>query len=184
MHKVFISGSMRIKNLDTNVLNRINNIVNSDYQVIVGDANGVDSSIQEYLNTMHSKSVIVYCTGNKPRNNIGHWMVENIKASAKPGTRAFYTAKDIQMADDCDYGFMVWDTTSTGTLSNTIELLKRNKKSLVYINKLKKFLKIRNVVDLEYLVSYMSEIAKDKAEKKLGLKRKIESFKNVQMNLL
>ena len=29
MHKVFISGSMRIKNLDDNVLNRIDNIVNS-----------------------------------------------------------------------------------------------------------------------------------------------------------
>ena len=133
---------------------------------------------------MHSKSVIVYCAGNRPRNNIGKWVVEKITASAKPGTRAFYTAKDIQMAEDCDYGFMVWDTKSTGTLSNTIELLKREKKSLVYINKLKEFIKIRDVFDLETLVSHMSETAKNKAEEKLGLKHKIESFKNEQISLL
>ena len=47
MHKVFISGSMKIKNLDNNVLKRLNNIIDSNYQIIVGDANGVDSSIQE-----------------------------------------------------------------------------------------------------------------------------------------
>jgi len=183
MHKVFISGSMRIKNLDKNVLNRIDNIVNLDYQVIVGDASGVDSSIQEYLNAMHSKLVIVYCAGKHPRNNIGHWSVEKIKVNAAFGTRAFYTAKDVQMADDCDYGFMVWDAKSTGTLSNTIELLKRKKISLVYINKLKEFLKIKEVSDLEKLISFMSESAKDKAESKLGLTKKIETFKNEQISL-
>jgi len=184
MHKIFISGSMKIRNLDENVLSRINNILNSKYEVLVGDANGVDSSIQEYLKSMHSKSVVVYCAGDNPRNNIGHWTVEKIRVNAKSGTRAFYTAKDIQMADDCDYGFMVWDTKSTGTLSNTIELLKRKKKSLVYINKLKEFIKIQNVHDLESLISHMSEFAKNKAEEKLGLRKTISSFKNEQISLL
>lgn len=183
MHKVFISGSMRIKNLDRNVLIRIDNIVNSDYQVIVGDASGVDSSIQEYLNASHSKSVVVYCAGDRPRNNIGHWIVEKVYVNASPGTRAFYTAKDVQMANDCDYGLMVWDTKSTGTLSNTIELLKRKKISLVYINKLKEFLKVKEVSDLEKLISYMSESAKSKAESKLGLSNTIEAFKNEQVAL-
>jgi hypothetical protein len=73
MQKVFISGSMNIRHLDNNVLNRINNIVDKNFQVIVGDANGVDSSIQAYLNQRQSKSVVVYCAGDKPRNNIGHW---------------------------------------------------------------------------------------------------------------
>ncbi len=183
MHKVFISGSMKIKHLDDNVINRINNIVNSKYQVIVGDADGVDSSIQKYLRTKESKFVVVYCTGDRPRNNIGHWLVEKIYTNVRPGTRAFYTAKDIKMAEDCDYGLMVWDTKSTGTLNNAIELLKRNKTSLVYINKLKEFLKIKEVSDLEKLISYMSDSAKTKAEAKLGLKNKIESFKNMQSSL-
>ena len=183
MHKVFISGSMRIKNLDNNVLNRINNIVDSDYQVIVGDADGVDSSIQEYLKTKQSKSVVVYCSGERPRNNVGHWITEKINTNIKPGTRAFFTAKDIQMAEDCDYGFMVWDTKSTGTLSNTIELLSRNKMSLVYINKLKTFMKVKEASDLETLISHMSESAKKKAEVKLSLRDKIESFKHEQVSI-
>ncbi|MCK5538344.1 MAG: hypothetical protein KAI79_16070 [Bacteroidales bacterium] len=183
MHKVFISGSMKIKNLDDNILHRINNIVDSDYQVIVGDANGVDSSIQKYLQFKKSESVIVYCSGERPRNNIGHWITTKIKTDATRGTRAFFTAKDVQMAEDCDYGFMIWDTKSTGTLSNTIELLQRNKKSLVYINKVKEFLKIKDILDLEKLISYMSETAFIKADKKLRLKDKIESFKNQQNSL-
>lgn len=184
MHKVFISGSMKIKNLDNNVLNRLNNIIDSNYQIIVGDANGVDSSIQEYLNKKRSKSVVVYCTGSKPRNNIGHWLIEKIYTDSSPGTRAYFTAKDIKMAEDCDYGFMVWDTRSTGTLSNAIELLKRNKIALVYINKAKEFLKIKEAKDLEKLISYMSDSAFNKADAKLKLKAKVESFKHQQGALI
>lgn len=183
MHKVFISGSMRIKNLDKNVLERINNIIDSDYQVIVGDADGVDSSIQNYLKEKKSESVIVYCTGKKPRNNIGHWLTENIYSTSSPGTRAYYTAKDLKMAEDCDYGLMVWDTKSTGTLSNTIELLKHKKMSLVYINKIKEFIKIKDVSDLEKLFAYMSESSYVKADVKLKIKDKIESIKHMQESL-
>lgn len=183
MHTVFISGSMRIKNLDHNILSRINNIVDSEYQVIVGDADGVDSSIQEYLKEKHSEKVVVYCSGEKPRNNIGHWLIEKIQTNTRPGTRAFFTAKDVQMAEDCDYGFMVWDAKSTGTLSNTIELLKRKKISLIYINKEKKFLKVKEISDLEKMISYMSDFAKNKAEAKLSLKNKIDLFKNEQVSL-
>lgn len=183
MHKVFISGSMRIKNLDGNVLDRINNIISSNYQVIVGDANGVDSSIQQYLISQKTKLVLVYCSGDKPRNNIGHWNTEVTETNAPPGTRAFFTAKDVKMAEDCDYGLMVWDAKSTGTLSNTIELLKRRKVSLVYINKEKVFLKVKEVTDLEKLVSYMSDSAFEKADKKLMLRTQIEHFKHEQDSL-
>ncbi len=184
MHKIFISGSMRIRNLDNNVLHRINNIIDSDYQVIVGDADGVDSSIQKYLKTKNSKSVVVYCSGEQPRNNMGNWITQKINTNATPGTRAFFTAKDIKMAEDCDYGLMVWDTKSTGTLNNAIELFKRKKISLVYINKAKEFLKVKEVSDLEKLISYMSESALKKADQKLKLRDKIESFKHEQYSLL
>jgi hypothetical protein len=72
MTKVFISGSMRIKRLDKNVLDRINNILEKHYGVIVGDADGVDSSVQDYLKQKGAKSVLVYCTGSCPRNNLGN----------------------------------------------------------------------------------------------------------------
>ena len=43
------------------------------------------------------------------------------------------------MAEAADYGLMIWDAKSTGTLSNVIELLSRKKKSLVFVNKEKEF---------------------------------------------
>lgn len=183
MHKVFISGSMRIKNINQEVLNRIDNIINSDYQVLVGDADGVDSSIQNYLLQKKVTSTLVYCTGLQPRNNLGNWSTSNIETNYSPGTRAYFTAKDLVMAEDCDYGLMIWDTKSTGTLSNTIELLKRKKNSLVFVNKEKLFIKVKDVNDLELLISYMSEPALAKADKKIGLLSFIQALKNEQGSL-
>ena len=41
MTTVFISGSMRIKNLDENVRFRLKHIIDAGFDVIVGDADGV-----------------------------------------------------------------------------------------------------------------------------------------------
>jgi hypothetical protein len=174
---------MTIKKINTEVLERINNVIELGYQVLVGDADGVDTSIQNYLLEKKAKSVLVYCTGDQPRNNIGKWPVNRIQTKYSPGTRAYFTAKDLEMAEDCDYGLMIWDTKSTGTLSNGIELLKRDKKTLVFVNKERKFIKVKSVSDLEDLISYMSESAKEKADKKIRFRSKIESFKNEQSSL-
>lgn len=183
MTKVFISGSMRIKHLDKSVLERINNIIENHFSVIVGDADGVDSSVQEYLEQKGVRSVIVYCSGSQPRNNIGKWETNCISTTSKPGTRAYFTAKDMQMASDCDYGLMVWDSKSTGTLSNAIELLRRHKKSLVYVNKEKEFLSVSDVGDLKKLLKYMSPSSLNKAEDKLSVTKKIEALSNEQTQL-
>lgn len=183
MHKIFISGSIKIKRLDNNVLDRINNIIESSYQIFLGDANGVDRAIQEYLHAKEYVNVKIYCTGNRPRNNTGNWLVEHVSTTAAAGTRAFFTAKDLRMAEDCDYGLMVWDSQSTGTLSNVIELLKRNKYSIVYINKKNEFLTIKKPSNLASLISFMSVSDKNTADKKIGLTKKIESLQNEQSRL-
>ena len=183
MVRVFISGSMRIRHLDNNVLSRINNILEKNYGVIVGDADGVDSSVQEYLKQNGAKSVLVYCTGSRPRNNLGNWETNNVSTTSKPGTRAYFTAKDLEMANDCDYGLMVWDSKSTGTLSNAVELLSRRKKSLVYVNKTKEFVTVSDVNDLKRLLEHMSPSSLTKAEEKLRITNKIESFSHEQIEL-
>lgn len=183
MTKIFISGSMKIKHLDSKVVERLKNIVESKYWVIIGDADGVDSSVQAYLKAQGVDSVIVYCSGEKPRNNLGHWATKNIATTSKPGTREYFTAKDKTMAEDCDYGFMVWDARSTGTFSNAIELVDRNKVALVYVNKVKQFLKVKNVQDIEALLAFMSETAIKKADEKIGLLKKVGSMKFTQHDL-
>lgn len=180
MTTVFIAGSMNIKNLDEKVIERIRKIVDSHFEVVVGDANGADASIQQCLVDLGASNATVYFSGESPRNNLGRWRSRSAGSKHEPGTRAFYTAKDLLMADVADYGLMVWDTRSTGTLSNVIELLSRNKKAVVFINKKKDFMNVGDVQQLETLVKTMSDESKSRADEKIALTRRIEDMKHVQ----
>jgi hypothetical protein len=183
MNKIFISGSMKIKNIDKKVKERIDNIINSDFSILLGDADGVDTSIQELVNSKGYRKVTIYCSGNHVRNNIGRWEIKKIITDHKENSRLFFTEKDIRMAKDCDYGLMVWDSKSTGTLSNIYELLIRNKKSLVFVNKLKSFIKITSINDFEKLTSFMTGNAFEKADKKIQLRKKIQGLKYKQTDM-
>lgn len=183
MTTVFIAGSISISRLHEKVLDRINRIVSSDFNVVVGDADGADTSIQECLQRYRAGKVTVYCTGDSPRNNVAEWPVHRVVSKAKAGTRAFFTAKDLEMARDSDYGLMVWDCKSTGTLSNVIELLREKKKSVVFVNKNKDFVTVSDRDGLERLVAFMSDHARAKAEEKIGLAAKIASIAHEQLSL-
>jgi len=184
MQTIFIAGSIAIKNLNPVFIERIDKIVTSDeLSIIVGDANGSDTSIQAALLDLGARNVIIYCSGDEPRNNVGDWPVSRIATTEKPGSRAFFTAKDREMAFAADYGLMVWDSKSTGTLSNVIELLKQDKRSVVFINKLKKFTTVGSVEDLVDLIGVMSSSALSKAETKIHLSEKISEIKTPQMQM-
>ncbi len=174
---------MQIKNINRLVIERIDNIIKENFTVFVGDAKGVDSSIQEILVSKKYKKVKVYCAGNYPRNNIGGWDIETIQTEHKPNTRLYFTAKDIKMAHNCDFGLMIWDSKSTGTLSNVLELLQQKKTSVIFVNKLRKFFTVSNITEFENLVSIMSDSAFNKADKKIKLQEKILSNKHKQLRL-
>lgn len=183
MTKVFIAGSMNIKHLDPKVKERIDNIVASEFEVAVGDADGADTSIQQHLFSLGRSKTTVYCSGSSPRNNVGEWPVRVVQTKHSEGSRAFYTAKDLVMAEVADFGLMIWDTKSTGTLSNVIELLSRKKKSVVFVNKEKAFKTVSTVEQLEALVGCMSDHAKRKADEKIRLFDRIISLKHEQSEL-
>ena len=105
MTTVFVAGSIAIKKLHPLFKDRLSNIVESDFDIVLGDADGADSSIQQALFELQAKKVTVYCAGVRPRNNIGGWAVQNITSNAKPGSREFFTAKDLKMAGVADFGW-------------------------------------------------------------------------------
>ena len=181
--KIFIAGSMNIKHLDAQVKIRIDKIMAQDFEVVVGDADGVDASVQTYLFDHGIQKATVFCSGKKARNNVGKWPVHHVETSHSEGSRAFFTAKDILMAEMADYGLMIWDTKSTGTLSNVMELLTRKKSSVVYINKEKQFKNISNVEDFEELLSHMSQHAKQKADEKIKLFDRVSALKHEQIQM-
>lgn len=178
MTTVFIAGSITIKHLPQKVQARMMNIVASNYAVLVGDADGVDTSIQRFLRENGANNATVYCTGDKPRNNIGGWPVHSVISYHPKGSRAYFTAKDIAMADAADVGLMVWDAKSTGTLSNVVELLSRKKNSLVFHDKDKEFHKVSNVDELEALVGRMADADRRKADSKIGLLDRIATLRS------
>lgn len=183
MNKIFISGSMRIKRIDKKVEERIDNIINSNFPILLGDAEGVDTSVQELVKSKGYNNVIIYCSGEHVRNNIGRWKVKKIKTDYKENSRLFFTAKDIKMAKECDYGLMVWDSKSTGTLNNVYELLSLGKKSLVFVNKIKEFVRVTSFAEFEKLTSFMSKSDFEKADKKIQLKKKIQKLKCIQIDM-
>jgi hypothetical protein len=178
---VFVAGSMHIKLLNARVKERIEKIVNSHFAIVVGDAEGADRSIQELLLELGATNATVYCSGAVPRNNVGNWPIYSVTTHHAQGSRAFFTAKDVVMADVADYGLMIWDAKSTGTLSNVIELLKRKKKSVVFVNKDKSFINVTTVVQLEELLARMSKHAKQKADEKIHLAKQIDLLKHEQV---
>jgi len=143
--KVFIAGPRVLKTLSVDVEKRIDNIISQDITVLVGDANGVDKMVQQYLNSRTYRNAIVYASNGVARNNIGNWDVQN--APVLDGAKGFdfYATKDKLMAEDADYGFMIWNGKSKGTLNNIINLTKQAKTVLVYFTPHKKFYSIKSM---------------------------------------
>ncbi|EJL57986.1 hypothetical protein PMI09_00691 [Rhizobium sp. CF122] len=169
MESVFIAGSITIKHLPSLFIEKLDSLIAANLAVVIGDANGVDRAVQSILDERGAKNVTVFCSGKVPRNNVGNWPVREIHTTAEPGTKAFFTAKDIAMAETAELGLMLWDAKSTGTLSNVIELTRRGKKSVVFVNKKDAFTIVRGAQDLQNLVGIMSDGARDQAEKKISL---------------
>lgn len=153
MTSVFVGGSRRCSRLDAQVRERLDTICRKDMFVLVGDASGVDKAVQTFLAQRDYRNVIVYCSSDVCRNNVGGWQVRSIATDAKRESRAFYVAKDRAMASDASCGFMVWDGRSKGTLDNMRRLLQRGKLVLAYVTSDKVFCTLRAPLDIDELLS-------------------------------
>ncbi|MCB8814768.1 hypothetical protein [Desulfosporosinus shakirovi] len=151
--KVFIAGPRAISKLNKRVEERLHNIYSTQMNVIVGDATGVDKAVQEYFSRMGYQNVFVYASQGKARCNIGSWNVVNVEVEKKVKGFDFYAAKDIRMAEEADYGFMIWNGKSKGTLNNVINLINRNKKTLIYFIPSNEFFTVQDLADLERIIS-------------------------------
>jgi hypothetical protein len=132
MRIVFIGGSRRMSRLNPLIRGRLDNIVDRNHAVLIGDANGADRAVQSYLAERGYRSVTVYCMNGGCRNNIGQWPVRKVTAAGQRGFD-YYALKDAAMASDAECGFMLWDGKSKGTLFNIRRLLAAGKPVAVYL---------------------------------------------------
>lgn len=150
---VFIAGPRAVRTLNQKVKNRIGTVMENNFTILVGDATGIDKQIQTYCHSVGYKNVRVFASNGKVRNNIGNWDVINVKVPPNVRGFDFYAAKDLEMAKEADYGFMIWNGKSRGTYNNMVNLAKYNKKILLYLvpdkefyvlNTMEKVLAIKN----------------------------------------
>ncbi|MFO1100399.1 MAG: addiction module antidote protein [Xanthobacteraceae bacterium] len=131
MNTVFVGGSRQVSRLPAIAKERLQNVTTSGAHVVVGDANGADKAVQKFLFDANYQYVTVFCSGKLPRNNIGKWEINNVTPPKGVSGFSFYAAKDREMAQRADYGLMIWDGKSPGTVLNILRLLKAGKKAVL-----------------------------------------------------
>lgn len=150
MKKVFISGSIDIKELSDLAKQSIKKIVNNKFTILVGDAYGIDFLVQKYLSEINYTNVIVYSIKRKARNFLNDSfhlktidyennadylsLCDEEKKEIEYSERKKQFFKDIAMVNDTDYLLAIWDGKSEGTKSNIINGIKLNKQVKVYIS--------------------------------------------------
>ncbi len=169
--KVFVAGSRSLSRLNKDVKRRIDNIVDKGFTVIVGDANGVDKAVQRYLRSRHYCAVVVFCMEAGCRNNVGDWPTRAV-AAADSSRRdfAYYSTKDRAMAEEADYGLMLWDGKSRGTLRSVVDLVRQSKPVVVYFAPAKSFHTLRQSSELAEMLHRVGPAAL------YGIDRELQSF--------
>lgn len=151
MTTVFLSGSRRITRLPEDVALRLDAMVDGELEIVLGDANGADRLMQAYLDRKGYRRVRVFHSRASYRNNLGAWPSEQVDVEPGVTGRAFYTRKDKRMAEAADFGLIVWDGKSEGSLANARELAQLGKKSVVYVVPRRAFTVVREPAELAAL---------------------------------
>lgn len=96
--KVFISGKVKYdRPLDEPLKKEIDKIIKSGSKILIGDAPGADTRVQDYLASKGYSNVVVYTTDKKVRNNVGNWKVERISGKGYSDEKSIRQQKDIAM---------------------------------------------------------------------------------------
>lgn len=192
--KIFIGGSRIgiIQNtLPDDTKRIIDNIINKNYEILIGDADGADIAVQEYLAQHDYKNVTIYYSGEQIRNIANDsWNTKHIAVneSVDKSKRSIQAVKDKEMAKQADAGFMIWSDVyinkrfgnkcvSSGTLTNIYNLLCINKPVVVYYIPNKTIYSFNSLEDFENkLYPIIDKITQNKWQ---SIARKNEANKTI-----
>jgi len=166
---VFIGGSRAVSKLNAVIRARIDDLITRGGTIFIGDANGADKAVQQYLAERRYARVTVFCM-KECRNNIGSWPTRIIEPPTDRRDFSYYAAKDIIMSKEAQCGVMLWDAKSKGTLQNMLNLLAAGKRTLVYFAPTKDFRVLATEQDLQALLARCEKRYLDSAARGLGLK--------------
>ena len=153
-------------------------MIDQGFLLVVGDANGADKAVQSYLADARYENVVVFCAGETCRNNVGGWQVRNIDIDPKLKGRDFYAQKDKAMASEADYGFVLWDGKSAGSINNVLELMKSEKPIVVYFGPEKSFHNLKQVNDVQTLLRHCDDSDYRTINSKIHVARQLEDLRS------
>lgn len=137
--KIFISGTAGfgtdkiITTLPESVKNFIDSCITQKYHILIGDCQGIDTLVQEYINEHDYENVTVYCSGSRCRNIINTaWNISYVRVPYGVRGREFFAVKDKAMARDADTALAIWDGKSKGTGSNIENMKMQNKPVTIF----------------------------------------------------
>lgn len=115
--KVFVSGSRGINKYTDEMSDKLESLIRSGAEILVGDAEGVDKLVQAYCSMFGYYNITIYCVNDRPRV----YMNSKFKLKSIPSNgrgREYFAEKDKAMTQDCDYAVAFWDGLSVGTENN------------------------------------------------------------------
>jgi len=152
---VFISGSIAIKTLPTQVKNSVLKIMDQNMTILVGDASGIDTLIQDLCDTQNYTNLIVYTITPLPRylstksSSFKYIFVDSdIKKE-----RERQTYKDKAMSEDSTFSLVIWDGYSKGSYANIRRAFEQNKKVKVFYSEINDFISHEKVTlnEIKYI---------------------------------
>lgn len=140
---VFVSGSSKTQNknspyyrkkLNKDVQKQLDNYINKNTKIVVGDAPGIDRQVQDYLNKKVYKNVEVYGPGKQVRYSANkEWKTNAVDSDYEEGSKEWLAVKDIKMSEIADEGFaVILDEGAKATRKNIERLNNSGKKVTVY----------------------------------------------------
>ena len=142
--KIFVSGSKTISTFDSEIIKVLNRMVENNHEILVGDCEGVDTSIQNFMKNKAHKNTTIYFVGNEPRNAQETFNKKQVRTYGKLTPYEYYQQKDIQMSKDADAGFVIWDEASKGSRDNISRLIQMGKPVVIYSTKRNKLLRMKD----------------------------------------
>jgi hypothetical protein len=165
MTKVFIGGSRKISRLSSEVYQKLDGLLEKNPAIVIGDAAGVDKSIQQYLHAKGYRDVEVFCSGDRCRNNLGNWPTMQVMVNSSRRDFDFYATKDLRMSEEASFGLMIWDGESAGTLMNVLRLIKQNKSVIVFEAPKNRFVELKRESEWKEFFSACSNEVRRRIEK-------------------
>ena len=149
---IFISGSRKLSRLNSKVRDKLTYFIGKNFKVLVGDANGADKAVQNFFAEENYKNVVIYHMAGECRNNVMGWEAQAVHSERRKKDFQYFTIKDKKMCMDANYGLMLWDGKSKGTLRNVRNMLQLEKTSYVYFSPKKSFKTVESLSDITELV--------------------------------